>query len=113
MGLQATETGGSDRILAGPYHPAFGHMVHCELFFDMARQLLSASGGGSCAVTFWVHPRSISRLRGLRNNNLKRLRREYGIDVLRTRSDPRLPTDGLRQAGAGQTLTYDDIQCDI
>jgi hypothetical protein len=39
MGLQATEELEDDStILAGPYHPAFGHLVHSEIFLDMAKK---------------------------------------------------------------------------
>ena len=114
MGLQANESAGiEDQILAGPYHPAFGHLVHCELFYDMARELLSCSGLDMSAVTYDVHPRSVSRARGLRNENLLRLRNGYAIGELQTRSDPQLPTDALRLANTGKMLTYADLQCDI
>ncbi len=114
MGLQVAETpGGENRILAGPYHPAFGHLVHCELFLDMARQLLRGSCSEQSTVTFEVHPRCVSRMGGQRNQNLARLRDEFAIRVLHTRSDPQLPVDALRLAGSGRLLTYNDLQCDI
>jgi len=37
MGLQASEEiDDKAKVLAGPYHPAFGHMVFSEIFLDMA-----------------------------------------------------------------------------
>jgi len=114
MGLQVTDSQGlADRILAGPFHPAFGHLVHCELFFDMARRLVDCSHGDFSTVTFDVHPRSESRMRGLHNENLVRLRKEFAVSDLQTRSDPQLPVDALRLAQTGKMLTYADLQCDI
>lgn len=114
IGLQAAETpGAGNQILAGPRHPALGHRVHCELFFDMARLLLRKNGADLTTITFDVHPRSVSRFRGLRNDNLMRLGNEYGTRDFQTRSDAQLPLDGLRLADTGQMLTYDDLQCDI
>ena len=111
---QAAETaGGANQILAGPYHPAFGHLVHCELFFDMARLLVDTSEGDLPDIIFDVHPHSVSRVRGLRNNNLMRLRAEFGIRDLQIQSDPQLPMDALALAGSGRRLTYADLQCDI
>ena len=113
MGLQSSGSPGiADQIVAGPYHPAFGHLVHCELFSDMARQLACSSPEGS-DLTFEVHPRSVSRLRGMRNENLVRLRSDCAIGTLQIRSDPQVPMDGLRLAGTGNMLTYTDLQCDI
>ena len=114
IGLQASETtSDASQILAGPYHPAFGHLVHCELFLDMARLLVSDCGGDLAEISFDVHPRSISRARGLRNNNLLRLQNEFGIGDIHTRPDPKLPKDALRLAGSGRMLTYADLRCDI
>jgi len=43
MGLQASEElENSSTVLAGPYHPAFGHMVHSEIFLDMAISILES-----------------------------------------------------------------------
>ena len=37
MGLQASEELNSDKtVLAGPYHPAFGHLVLSSIFLDKA-----------------------------------------------------------------------------
>ncbi|MBF0199776.1 MAG: radical SAM protein [Desulfamplus sp.] len=37
MGLQASDIMEDNKtVLAGPWHPAFGHLVHSEIFLDMA-----------------------------------------------------------------------------
>ena len=114
IGLQADQSPDADnQVVAGPYHPAFGHLVHCELFFDMARLLLSSVDLDGGMIVFDIHPRSISRLRGLQNQNFVRLCNEFAISDLRTRTDPVLPVDGLRLSGASNVLTYADLQCDI
>jgi histone acetyltransferase (RNA polymerase elongator complex component) len=113
MGLQSSGSPGiADQIVAGPYHPAFGHLVHCELFYDMARQLVS-SRSDALDLTLEVHPRSVSRLQGMRYENLERLRGDSAIGNVQILSDPQVPTDGLRLADTGDMLTYADLQCDI
>ena len=113
MGLQSSGSPGfAEQILAGPYHPAFGHLVHCELFYDMAVQLVSGRSAMP-DLTVAVHPHSVSRLRGIRNENLERLRDDIRVGNLQIRSDPHLPMDALRLAGTGKMLTYADLQCDI
>jgi histone acetyltransferase (RNA polymerase elongator complex component) len=78
MGLQASkDLEDETTVLAGPYHPAFGHLVHSEIFLDMA---LSAIESATClreTLTIFVHPRSISKMRGLKNANIKRLKEQF------------------------------------
>ena len=113
MGLQSSGSPGiADQIVAGPYHPAFGHLVHCELFYDMALQLVS-SRSDPLDLTLEVHPRSVSRLQGMRNENLERLRGDSTTGNVQILFDPQVPTDGLRLADSGDMLTYADLQCDI
>ncbi|MGB2930181.1 MAG: radical SAM protein, partial [Desulfobacterales bacterium] len=80
MGLQASEDLAKDTtILAGPYHPAFGHMVHSEIFMDMAVSIIQAEKGSYDKITINVHPRSISKMRGLKNKNVESLKNKFQI----------------------------------
>ncbi|MDP2644337.1 MAG: radical SAM protein [Desulfobacterales bacterium] len=100
MGLQST--GGDENqtaILAGPYHPAFGHMVHSEIFLDMAVSSLTAGSFFQDTVVIKVHPRSISKMRGLKNRNIEILKDKFHIRTLTVLSDPSMPIDQLRIAG--------------
>lgn len=83
MGLQATEgLADSATVLAGPYHPAFGHLVYSEIFLDAARAGLSAAGPTAAAAAIFVNPRRISTMRGLKNANVARLKRQFGLAVI-------------------------------
>lgn len=80
MGLQASDAfDDPKKVLAGPYHPAFGHLVLSELFLDKAISLLSTIKNLPNEVSFRVHPNSIPRLRGLKNQNLARIKRQFSI----------------------------------
>lgn len=71
MGLQATDDLQPDKgLLAGPYHPSFGHMVLSRLFLI---QLQAALTTAASPITVEVHPGQISHVRGLGNSNLKAL----------------------------------------
>ena len=94
MGLQASEyLTKNSTILAGPYHPAFGHLVYSEIFLDMAASVLESknlesksreSKKGSCdKVIIKVHPQSISRMRGLKNRNIEILKTGFHIKSLK------------------------------
>lgn len=84
MGLQATaDLDGGEGILAGPYHPAFGHLVFSEIYLDRATALLNAAGiSGEMAgrtVGIRVHPRCVSKMRGQKNENIRRLQQQFGL----------------------------------
>lgn len=97
MGLQATEDlAKNTTILAGPFHPAFGHMVHSEIFMDMAASLLEAERGSCDKIIINVHPRSISKMRGLKNKNMESLKKKFQIKSLKIIPDVSLAQDKLR-----------------
>ena len=83
MGLQASESLDiTGSVIAGPYHPAFGHLVHSEIFFDMAVAELATEKTPIHKTMFFVHPSSISKMRGLKNVNIKRLKTLFQIDTI-------------------------------
>jgi histone acetyltransferase (RNA polymerase elongator complex component) len=99
MGLQASEDLAKDTtILSGPYHPAFGHMVHSEIFMDMAVSIMEAKNGSCDKITINVHPRSISKMRGLKNKNVESLKKKFQIKSLEIIPDLSLAEDKLTVA---------------
>jgi histone acetyltransferase (RNA polymerase elongator complex component) len=94
MGLQATaDLDGKGVILAGPYHPAFGHLVFSEIYFDRAVAAIIAAGGvgkaaRSQSVEIRVSPRCIPRMRGDKNRNVRLLKEMFGITALVVIPDP-------------------------
>jgi len=96
MGLQASEDlEEGATILSGPYHPAFGHMVHSEIFMDMAAEVMENRSALADTVTIKVHPRSISKMRGLKNKNVDALQKRFHIQSLKIVPDTSLPEDRL------------------
>jgi histone acetyltransferase (RNA polymerase elongator complex component) len=103
MGLQATEqlnTGSA--IVAGPYHPAFGHLVHAQIFLERAasaiRELASNPGPINKSLNLRVNPRDESRLRGLKGVNLTTLAGMFpGLDI-RVLADAAVPNGTLSAA---------------
>ncbi len=84
MGLQASESlDFKGTVIAGPYHPAFGHLVHAEIFFDKAAAELALETTRLHKTSFFVHPNSIPKMRGLKNTNIKRLKTIFQIDSIR------------------------------
>jgi histone acetyltransferase (RNA polymerase elongator complex component) len=96
MGLQASEDLEDGTIvLAGPYHPAFGHLVHCEIFLDMAIAAIESANTLKETLTIFVNPRSISKMRGLNNSTIKRLQRRFQLTSLSIKPDTSIPGDSL------------------
>ncbi len=96
MGLQASEDlQDGTTVLAGPHHPAFGHMVHCEIFWDMAVSAIESANCIKKALTILVNPRSISKMRGLNNANIKRLKEQFHFQSIEVVPDSSLAAEEL------------------
>ncbi|MCP4669663.1 MAG: radical SAM protein [Desulfobacula sp.] len=86
MGLQASDMmEDQSKVLAGPWHPAFGHLVFSQIFYDMICSKIDKNpdllNAGNLILK--IHPKSESQLRGDKNNNIKRLNLRYpGINFL-------------------------------
>jgi len=94
MGLQASDMMADDSmVLAGPWHPAFGHLVLSEMLYDMACNKIDPYLDGLKSRDFFltVHPKSESRLRGNKNSNFKRLRLRYPELDFSIRLDEKIP----------------------
>ena len=93
MGLQASgDLQNGSNILAGPYHPAFGHLVYSEMFLDMAIAAIKSENLKGRAVRLHVHPRSVSKMRGLKNENIKQLCQIFDLQKVDI-----VPDDSLRK----------------
>ena len=83
MGLQASEMMEDEtQVLAGPWHPAFGHLVLSALVYDqvcedLERFQLGSPENGRGHICLAVHPRFESRLRGDKNSNIEKLVQAY------------------------------------
>lgn len=97
MGLQATADMEKDSVLlAGPYHPAFGHLVLSEIFRDRAVELLDHEPAGREAVELRVHPKYISAMRGMKNETIHYLKNRYRFRRIDVRGDMTVPEGDVR-----------------
>lgn len=96
LGLQISNDLDKDStVIAGPYHPAFGHLVHSEIFLDMATDLIESEKANLETLFFRVNPKSVSKMRGLKNRNMITLKKRFNIQSLKIFPDPSLPEDRL------------------
>jgi histone acetyltransferase (RNA polymerase elongator complex component) len=96
MGLQASEDLDSGAaVLTGPYHPAFGHMVYSQIFLDMATAILEKENVIHGKVVLNVHPRSISKMKGIKSRNVEILKKRFQLQSLKIIPDPSIDKDKL------------------
>ena len=88
IGLQATPMmDDAGQMIAGPWHPAFGHLVLSALMLDQACEKIDRLLEKGPAendppetrrhIVLQVNPKSLSRLQGDRKTNFDRLARRY------------------------------------
>jgi histone acetyltransferase (RNA polymerase elongator complex component) len=72
MGLQSSqELDNKEVVIAGPYHPAFGHLVFSEIFMDTICAFYQKNPPIQRKVEIIANPRCISRIRGINNENIQ------------------------------------------
>ena len=89
-GLQATEDLDKGNIvLAGPYHPAFGEMVDSYIFYCMLAHFIESilPMDKNDPIIIHHHSHDTSKIRGISNQNIKKVKRIYGIDHLILKQD--------------------------
>ena len=97
MGLQASkDLDNGATVLAGPHHPAFGHLVHCEFFLDMAVAAIESADSINQNLTIFVHPRSIPKMRGLKNSNIEKIKTRYQFKSIMVVPDSSLLEEELK-----------------
>jgi hypothetical protein len=62
---------------------------------DMAAEVMEKQRAFEDTVTIKVHPRSISKMRGLKNKNVDALQKRFHIKYLKIVPDSSLPEDRL------------------
>lgn len=107
MGLQASDLLQDREIMvAGPWHPAFGHLVLSKLMLDRATKMIDQlidqtpnlkppQAAKKTRITLRVHPSTQSRLRGDRNSNLAILTTRYPGAEIKIEPDPSIAVDRL------------------
>jgi histone acetyltransferase (RNA polymerase elongator complex component) len=106
-GLQPTEeiaTGGA--VVAGPFHPAFGHLVQSACFLDAARNALRRMSVSRQPFEIHVHPHSVSRMRGLKNANCRALSREFGFSEVRVCPNAEMAEDAIALPDGSVVAVY-------
>ena len=97
MGLQPTITlEQPGRIVAGPYHPAFGQLVLSSIWSDRISPVLKKASLQSQRLSINAAPHQLAAIRGHRNDNLKKWLAEWNLISLETVASDQVGTEGFR-----------------
>jgi len=96
MGLQSSqELDDKKTVLAGPYHPAFGHLVLSEIYMDTICGFYNSNPPAHRTIDIIANPGCISRIRGIKNENVRHLEKRFNLDRINIKADPALSLQGL------------------
>ena len=97
MGLQPTvslEQPG--RIIAGPYHPAFGQLVNGAVWMDLISPILRKASFLASRLVIHAPARQLNDIRGHRNDNIKRWLNELNLTSLETVASDQIGKEGFQ-----------------
>jgi histone acetyltransferase (RNA polymerase elongator complex component) len=96
MGLQSSkDLDDKKNVIAGPYHPAFGHLVFSEIFMDTICTYYQKYPPLQNKVEIMANPKCISRIRGINNENIRNLKTKFKLNEITVKSDSSLSPEGL------------------
>jgi len=96
MGLQVSdELEEGSTVIAGPYHPAFGHLVYSEIFLDKAISAITSQDMTGKDITIHVHPRNISKMQGISNANIIELKKKFNLYSVNLIQDEKLEENSI------------------
>lgn len=96
MGLQpTTELHTSAEVVAGPFHPAFGALVHSALWLDALSRHIERENlhGGHPRID--VPRRLLSQIKGRHDTNIRALIERFRLQGVEVRTDTNLPGDKI------------------
>jgi histone acetyltransferase (RNA polymerase elongator complex component) len=97
IGLQPTVTlERPGRIVAGPYHPAFGQLVLSSIWSDRISPVLKKASLQSQRLRIHAAPHQLADIRGHRNDNIKGWLTELKLTSLETVASDQGGQDGFR-----------------
>jgi histone acetyltransferase (RNA polymerase elongator complex component) len=108
MGLQPTEElNPQASVVAGPFHPAFGELVRSDLWLDVLKAHFRKEAIQNSPVTFNIHPRSLSCVKGQKSTNLRKLTEAFGLSGIEVVQAHHLPVNTVIVNGKTCRLNLD------
>lgn len=86
----------SKSIVAGPYHPAFGDLVHSSIFLDLVHNKILNENLSGKYLSIAVNPADVSRLLGHKRANIKKLTLDFKLTSIDIFQDSTIERDHIR-----------------
>jgi histone acetyltransferase (RNA polymerase elongator complex component) len=107
-GLQPTEDLSPEgAVVAGPFHPSFGHLVQSACFLAAARKALPRVSVSGQTLEIRVHPLSLSHMRGLKNANCRALSQEFGFSEVKVFPHAEMEQDTIALPDGSVVAVYE------
>lgn len=90
-------------IVAGPFHPAFGELVQQSIFLQQAGLAVGhlwSQFGSQPELDIFVNPRDLSKMIGLKRQNISSLERQMNLQHVSVKSEPGI---GRNDVGVGRS----------
>ena len=77
----------SEQVIAGPFHPAFRQLVESNLWYDAIVNKIKKLNAKVMEVEVTVNPEDINNVVGYKQENIKKLKDTYDVDLIVTESE--------------------------
>ncbi|MEA1960362.1 MAG: radical SAM protein [Bacillota bacterium] len=109
MGLHPGEDLRSEGVIVtGPFHPAFGELVEQSIFLEQASMVLQQLRERKAfqnQVVLFVNPRDVSKMAGLKRNNIKQLQSQWNLSQVTIQPDSGIKRNEIGVSQAGEPVT--------
>ncbi len=77
----------SEKVIAGPFHPAFRQLVESSLWYDAIVNKIKKLNAKVMEVEVTVNPIDINNIVGYKQENIEKLKNTYDVDLIVTENE--------------------------
>ena len=77
----------SEKVIAGPFHPAFRQLVESNLWYDAIVNKIKKLNAKVMQVEVTVNPEDINNVVGYKQENIEKLKNTYDVDLIVTENE--------------------------
>lgn len=77
----------SEKVIAGPFHPAFRQLVESNLWYDAIVNKIKKLNAKVMEVEVTVNPEDINNVVGYKQENIEKLKNTYDVDLIVTENE--------------------------
>ena len=77
----------SEKVIAGPFHPAFRELVESGLWYDAIVNKIKKLNAKVMEVEVTVNPQDVNNVIGYKQENIEKLKNTYDVDLIVTQDE--------------------------